>query len=107
MTSGGSPAFLSPRRALLALAAAASARGTARAQPGGADWPTRAVRYVNGYPAGGPTDTLSRIWCAKMAEITGQPFIVENRSGSGGVIGGDAIAKAAPDGYTVGLGGIA
>jgi tripartite-type tricarboxylate transporter receptor subunit TctC len=72
-----------------------------------ADWPSRPVRYINGFPPGGPTDTLSRIWCAKMAEITGQQFVVENRSGSGGVIGADAIAKAPADGYTIGLGGIA
>src|SRR6476469_8623242 len=70
-------------------------------------WPTRTVRYVNGFPAGGATDTLSRILCQKMSELAGQSFIVENRAGAGGVLGADAVAKAAPDGYTVGLGGIA
>jgi tripartite-type tricarboxylate transporter receptor subunit TctC len=70
-------------------------------------WPTRQVRYVNGFPAGGATDTLSRIICQKMSELSGQSFIVENRGGAGGVLGADAIAKSAPDGYTVGLGGIA
>ena len=79
----------------------------ARAQGAGADWPARTVRYVNPYPPGGPTDTLSRIYCARMTEVTGQQFVVENRSGSGGNVGADAIAKSAPDGYTVGLGGIA
>jgi tripartite-type tricarboxylate transporter receptor subunit TctC len=72
-----------------------------------AAWPTRAVRYVNGFPAGGATDTLSRILCQKMSELSGQSFIVENKGGAGGVLGADAVAKAPPDGYTVGLGGIA
>jgi len=70
-------------------------------------WPSRAVRYVNGFPAGGATDTLSRILCQKMSELSGQSFIVENKGGAGGVLGADAVAKAPPDGYTVGLGGIA
>ena len=70
-------------------------------------WPTRPVRYVNGFPAGGATDTLSRILCQKMSELSGQSFVVENRAGAGGVLGGDAVAKSAPDGYTIGLGGIA
>ena len=70
-------------------------------------WPARPVRYVNGFPAGGATDTLSRILCQKMSELSGQSVFVENRAGAGGVLGADAVAKAAPDGYTVGLGGIA
>jgi tripartite-type tricarboxylate transporter receptor subunit TctC len=70
-------------------------------------WPTRQVKYVNGFPAGGATDTLSRILCQKMSELGGQSFVVENRAGAGGVLGADAVAKAPPDGYTVGLGGIA
>jgi len=70
-------------------------------------WPARTVRYVNGFPAGGATDTLSRILCQKMSELSGQSFVVENRGGAGGVLGADAVAKSAPDGYTVGLGGIA
>jgi len=65
------------------------------------------VRYINIFPPGGATDTLSRLYCAKMGEITGQQFVVENRSGSGGTVGVDAIAKSRPDGYTVGLGSIA
>jgi tripartite-type tricarboxylate transporter receptor subunit TctC len=70
-------------------------------------WPARTVRYVNGFPAGGATDTLSRILCQKLSELSGQSFVVENRGGAGGVLGADAVAKAPPDGYTVGLGGIA
>jgi tripartite-type tricarboxylate transporter receptor subunit TctC len=70
-------------------------------------WPARPVRYVNGFPAGGATDSLSRILCQKMSELSGQSFVVEYRAGAGGVLGADAVAKAQPDGYTVGLGGIA
>ncbi|MBL6458689.1 tripartite tricarboxylate transporter substrate binding protein [Belnapia sp. T6] len=77
-----------------------------RAQAG-TDWPNQSVRYINIFPPGGATDTLSRLYCAKMSEITGQQFVVENRSGSGGNVGVDAIAKSRPDGYTVGLGSIA
>jgi tripartite-type tricarboxylate transporter receptor subunit TctC len=107
MNSETHPTSHSSRRALLAATAALCAPRPVRAEAGGADWPTRTVRYINAYPAGGPTDTLSRIWCTRMSEITGHSFIVENRSGSGGIVGADAIAKSAPDGYTIGLGGIA
>jgi tripartite-type tricarboxylate transporter receptor subunit TctC len=67
------------------------------------DWPTRPVRYINSFPAGGPTDALSRIVCQQLGELTGQQFIVDNKGGSGGNVGTDAIAKSAPDGYTIGL----
>ena len=70
-------------------------------------WPARSVRYVLGFAAGGPTDTLSRVFCQKMSALTGQQFVVENRVGAGGVIANDAVAKSPPDGYTVGMGGIA
>ena len=76
----------------------------ARAQ---AAWPTKTVRYINPYPAGGPTDTLSRILCASLTEITGQQFVVDNRGGDGGDIGVAEVARSEPDGYTIGLGGIA
>jgi tripartite-type tricarboxylate transporter receptor subunit TctC len=83
-----------------ALAAPMIASGIARAAD---DWPNKPVRYINVFPPGGPTDTLSRIVCNQLAELTGQQFIVDNKSGSGGNVGTDAIAKAAPDGYTIGL----
>lgn len=88
------------RRAALALPLATPAM----AQPA---WPTQSVRYINPYPPGGPTDTLSRRLCQKLPDLTGQQFVVENRSGAGGNVGVDAVAKSRPDGYTVGLGGIA
>lgn len=76
----------------------------ARAQ---AEWPNRAVKYINPFPPGGATDTLSRLYCAKMSELTGQQFVVENIGGSGGDIGIAAIARAKPDGYTIGMGSVA
>ena len=97
--------FVLPRRRALilsggALAAPMIASGIARAAD---DWPNKPVKYINLFPAGGPTDVLSRIACQKLSEITGQQFIVDNRGGSGGNVGADAIAHSAPDGYTIGL----
>ena len=76
----------------------------ARAQ---AAWPNRTVRYINPYPPGGPTDTLSRLFCAAMSDLTGQQFVVENRGGDGGDLGTAEVARGDPDGYLLGLGGIA
>lgn len=92
------------RHVLFAGAAALAAPRIAAAQDA---WPSRFVRYINPYAAGGPTDTLSRLLCQKMSEISGQQFVVENRTGSAGLVGNQAIAQAPPDGYTLGLGGIA
>ena len=79
---------------------------TSKVQAQGA-WPTKPVRYINPYPAGGPTDTLSRILCASLTDITGQQFVVENRGGDGGDVGVAEVARSEPDGYTIGLGGVA
>ena len=96
------------RRAALSIIAGAVVASPAGAHAqAGTDWPSQPVRYINIFPLGGATDTLSRLYCSKMSEITGQQFVVENRSGSGGNVGVDAIAKSRPDGYTVGLGSIA
>jgi tripartite-type tricarboxylate transporter receptor subunit TctC len=92
--------FVLARRRALVLAAPFLASGVARAAD---DWPNRPVKYINVFPAGGPTDTLSRIVCHQLSELTGQQFIIDNKAGSGGNIGTDAIAKSAPDGYTIGL----
>ena len=88
------------KRRTLVLAAPFLASGLARAADA---WPTKPVKYINVFPPGGPTDTLSRIVCNQLSELTGQQFIVDNKAGSGGNIGTDAIAKSAPDGYTIGL----
>ena len=70
-------------------------------------WPNRPVRYINPYPAGGPTDTLSRLFCGAMSEATGQQFVVDNRGGDGGDVGMTEVARSEPDGYLLGMGGIA
>ena len=105
----GKRIFRKSRRRVLALAGGIIAApwilgSAARAQ---AAWPNKPVRYINPYPAGGPTDTLSRLFCAAMSEITGQQFVVENRGGDGGDIGMAEVARADPDGYLLGMGGIA
>ena len=99
------PPYTPRRRALFGTAAAVLAMPRLAAAQDA--WPSRPVRYINPYAAGGPTDTLSRQICQKMSELSGQQFVVENRTGSGGLVGNQAIAQAAPDGYTIGLGGIA
>ncbi len=76
----------------------------ARAQ---AAWPIKPVKFINPFPAGGATDTLSRLFCARMSEVSGQQWVVENVGGGGGDIGVASVARAQPDGYTLGLGGVA
>jgi tripartite-type tricarboxylate transporter receptor subunit TctC len=95
------------RRGLLAATAMLAAPPFARAQSQAADWPNQTVRYINLYAPGGATDLASRAYCQAMTAITGQNFVVENRAGAGGTVGTDAIAKARPDGYTIGLGSVA
>lgn len=72
-----------------------------------ATWPNRPIKYINPFPAGGATDTLSRLFCVKMSELSGQQWIVENHGGGGGDIGVTQYMRAEPNGYTLGLGGIA
>lgn len=73
--------------------------------PGGAaaqtDWPTKLVRAIVPFPAGGATDSLARSFAEALSRELGQTFLIENRSGAAGAIGTDAVAKAAPDGYTI------
>lgn len=66
-------------------------------------WPEKPITFIVPFPPGGATDTVSRQIAAQVAPRLGQPIVVENRSGAGGTIGTNAIAKAAPDGYTIGL----
>jgi tripartite-type tricarboxylate transporter receptor subunit TctC len=64
-------------------------------------WPSRPVRVMVPYPPAGGADTTARILYAKLSEIIGQPFAIENRGGAGGTIGEAVVAKAEPDGYTI------
>jgi len=64
------------------------------------DWPTKPVRFVVPFPPGGSNDQLARLLGARLAEITGQTFVVDNRQGASGAIGTAVVAKAPADGYT-------
>jgi tripartite-type tricarboxylate transporter receptor subunit TctC len=66
----------------------------------GEDWPTHTLTMVNPFAAGGPNDVVARLMAQRMGEILGQPIIVENVGGTGGMNGANRVAKAAPDGYT-------
>lgn len=89
----------------LFLLAAIMAPGASHAQSPAseANWPDRNIRMIVPFPAGSSTDVVGRILAQKLGARLGQQIIVENRVGASGNIGSDAIAKAAPDGYTIGI----
>ena len=70
-------------------------------QAGAAEYPSKALRVVTGYAAGGPNDIVARALAQKLTERWGQPVVVENRPGADGVIGADFVAKSPADGYTL------
>jgi tripartite-type tricarboxylate transporter receptor subunit TctC len=84
-----------------AVAGGALGLGTVAAQPA---YPSKPIRFIVPYPAGGGTDIIARMIGQKMAESWGQQVLVENRAGASGILGNDVVAKAAPDGYTVLIG---
>jgi tripartite-type tricarboxylate transporter receptor subunit TctC len=67
------------------------------------DFPAKPIKLIVPFPAGGPNDIIARIVGQRMSELTRQPVIIDNRGGAGGALGTDAVAKAAPDGYTIGI----
>ena len=69
-------------------------------------WPTKPVRIIVVYPAGGTSDAVVRLIAEQLGPALGQPVVVENRAGAGGSIGMDALAKATPDGHTLGFAAI-
>lgn len=97
--------FNSRRRLLATLCLSALAPlGHAQSQP--AAWPAKPIRIVVAYPAGGVSDTVARALADKLAVQLGTPVVIENKAGASGSIGVDAVAKAAPDGYTLGFASI-
>ncbi|CAN5333453.1 tripartite tricarboxylate transporter substrate binding protein [soil metagenome] len=98
---------LEGRRAALTTLATAAAATAAIASPIAAfaqaadAYPNKAIRIIVPFPAGGTSDTLARLIGQKFTEAWGQPVIVDNRAGANGNLGADAVAKAAPDGYTL------
>jgi tripartite-type tricarboxylate transporter receptor subunit TctC len=91
-----------PKLCRLAIVAAAIA---CMMEPACAAWPEKPIRFIVTFPPGGSTDFVARVLQPHLEKTLGQPVIVENRAGAGGVLGVDAAAKAAPDGYTIVLGG--
>jgi tripartite-type tricarboxylate transporter receptor subunit TctC len=89
--------FLAPCRRSLAMLLCALAAGSALAQ----DYPSKPVRIIVPFAPGGSADVFGRFLAQRLQETMGQTFVIDNRPGAGSVIGTDAVAKAAPDGYTL------
>src|SRR5687768_17727110 len=70
-------------------------------------YPSKPIRFVVPYPAGGPLDTVARLLGAKVSESVKQPVVVDNKPGAGGNIGADIVAKSPADGYTILMGAVA
>ena len=88
-------------RQLTRITVLALALGTASGALAQARYPTKPVKIVVPYSAGGPADIYGRFVGDRLQKATGQPFVIENRPGAGAIIGTDAVAKSAPDGYTL------
>ena len=73
--------------------------GAAKAQ----DFPNKQIRLIVPFPPGGPNDIIARVVGQRMSEVLKQPLVIDNRGGQGGVLGTDVVAKATPDGYTIGI----
>jgi len=91
------------RRILIGLAAACALAAPLAAQEA---WPSRPIRIIVPFGAGGTTDLTARVVAVPLAQRLGQPVVVENRAGAGGNVGSDACAKSPPDGYTLCVGTI-
>jgi tripartite-type tricarboxylate transporter receptor subunit TctC len=83
------------------LIGAGAALGMARAAAAQEAWPSRPVRIIVPFPAGGTTDLLARLYAQRLTETLGQSVVVENRGGGGGSIGAEVVARAPADGYTL------
>jgi len=96
-------AHVDARRHVLRVAAAVLAGSVGLAARGADAWPTKPIRLIVPFPPGGPTDVMGRLLGQMLGERLGQTVVVDNRPGVGGNLGTDQVAKAAPDGYTLGL----
>src|SRR5437763_12978123 len=67
------------------------------------NFPAKPIKLIVPFPAGGPNDIIARVIGQRMSELSGQPVLIDNRAGQGGVLGTDAVAKAPPDGYTIAI----
>ncbi|MEA2898018.1 MAG: hypothetical protein QOJ84_3633, partial [Bradyrhizobium sp.] len=67
------------------------------------EFPAKPIKLIVPFPAGGPNDIIARVVGQRMSELTRQPVVIDNRGGQAGVLGTDAVAKAVPDGYTIGI----
>jgi tripartite-type tricarboxylate transporter receptor subunit TctC len=94
------------RRSFLRLAMSAAALSAASHGARGQSYPSRPVRMVVGFPAGGVGDILARLMGQWLSERLGQPFVVENRPGAAGNLAAEAVVRASPDGYTLLLVGV-
>ncbi len=92
------------RRNFMKLGTVAALAALPMAAFGQAKWPDKPIRLIVPFPPGGGTDTLSRLVAEKVSAATKWTIVVENKPGGGGNIGLDAVAKAVPDGYTIGMG---
>src|SRR5262245_28036392 len=90
-----------PRRQFLHLAIGAAALPAVSRIAWAQAYPSRPVRLIVGFDAGGAADILARLMGKWLSERLGQQFVIENRSGAGGNIAAEAVARAAPDGYTL------
>ena len=90
------------KKLLLAFAPALWLSATADAAQA-QEWPQRQIRIIVSFGAGGGADIIGRILAEAMQRRLGKPVIVENKPGAGGILGNEVVAKAAPDGYTIGI----
>jgi tripartite-type tricarboxylate transporter receptor subunit TctC len=90
-----------PRRQFLHLAAGAAALPAVPRLAWAQVYPSRSVRFLVPFPAGGPSDVLARLYGQKLSQQWNQPVVVESRVGATGTIGTEAVVRAPPDGYTL------
>ncbi|HEY7842814.1 MAG TPA: tripartite tricarboxylate transporter substrate-binding protein, partial [Bradyrhizobium sp.] len=95
---------MSVRFALIGTCLLALTATSARAQEDASKYPSRPIRMIVGFAAGGGNDVIARIYAQKLSEDLGQPVIVENKPGAGAIVATEYVAKATPDGYTLLIG---